>query len=278
MQERRNDRRDNVNPVGTPHVSARGNRVQLGRRNSRSARYQHVGQRGGLPKCDRFPANSLHNLLPGDWGQGKRQRAINRYKKDLRQAEEELQQLHFREQPGGLADTKKQPGNAEPSDADDLVWQYYADIINAGDYSPDGKKPWTGSYAAALAKPNAKVVAAGDEHSSGSDEELIAALPHTYFKPVECDEEETPFTGPTTILDKKRVLRRHERHIRRESDIHSLRGTGQGIPTADPRVALQDAGVLEAKATRHSLGHKTTAPTKAQLRAAAARERWEQDA
>ena len=107
--------------------------------------------------------------------------------------EEELQQLHFCEQPGGLADTKKQPGNAEPSDADDLVWQYYADIINAGDYSADAKKPWTGSYAAALAKSHAKVVAAGDEHSSGSDEELIATLPNTYFKPVECDEDETPF-------------------------------------------------------------------------------------
>ena len=35
-----------------------------------------------MPKRDRFPANNLHNLLPKDWGQGKQQRAINRYKKD----------------------------------------------------------------------------------------------------------------------------------------------------------------------------------------------------
>ena len=107
-----------------------------------------------------------------------------------------------------------------------------------------------GSYAAAFAKSNAKVVAAGDEHSSHSDEELIAALPNTYFKPVQCDEKETPFTGPTTILNEKRVLRRHEQLVRQESDIHSFRGTGQGIPTADPHVSLQNAGVPEAKTTR----------------------------
>ena len=60
--------------------------------------YQHVGQR--VSQRERLPPNSLHRLLPEDWGQGKRTRAINRYKKDLSHAEEELQQLHFNEQPG----------------------------------------------------------------------------------------------------------------------------------------------------------------------------------
>ena len=94
--------------------------------------------------------------------------------------EEELQQLHFREQPGGLPDTPKQPSAAEPSVADDLVRKNYADIINAGDLGTDGNKPWSGSYAAALAKSTAKCVAADDEYSCHSDEELIAALPNTY--------------------------------------------------------------------------------------------------
>ena len=84
-------RRAHGHDLGPLYDSARGNRGQLGRRNSRGSRYQHVGQR--VPQRERFPANSLHRLLPAEWGQGKRTRAINRYKKDLRQAEEELQQL-----------------------------------------------------------------------------------------------------------------------------------------------------------------------------------------
>ena len=91
-----------------------------------------------------------------------------------------------------------------------------------GDFSTDGNKPWSGSYAAALAKSNAKCIAAGDEHSNHSDEELIAALPNTYFKPVQYDEEE----APTTIVN-------DDRPIRQECDVHSLRGTGQDIPTAE---------------------------------------------
>ena len=53
-----------------------------------------------------------------DWGQEKRQRAIKKYKKDLHQAEEELQQLHFSKQSRGMEDT----GKAEPSEDDDKVW------------------------------------------------------------------------------------------------------------------------------------------------------------
>ena len=67
--------------------------------------------------------------------------------------EEELQQLHFHEQSGGLPDTKK-PAAAEPSTTDDCVWEYYADIINKGDYHTEARKPWTGSYASTLAKSN----------------------------------------------------------------------------------------------------------------------------
>ena len=227
--------------------------------------------RGGIPKRNRFPANSLHNLLPEDWGQGKRQRAINRYKKDLRQAEEELQQLHFREQPGGLADTAKQPGHAEPSDADDLVWQYYADIINAGDYSPDGTKPWTGSYAAALAKSRTRIIAAGDEHSSGSDEELIAAIPNTYFKPVECAEEETPSTKSVFFADMGDTF------DGRATSILSGEQT-KASPLRTPISLYRTPEYRKPKLLVNSLGHKTTAPTKAQLRATAAREPWEQDA
>ena len=221
------ERRDHQDALGSANVSTGSYRDQLGRRNSRGSRYQHVGQLGGVSQHDRLPPNSLHRLLPKDWGQGKRQRAINRYKKDLRQAEEELQQLHFSEQSGGLPDTPKQPGAVEPSVADDLVWEYYADIINSGDFSTDGIKPWTGSYAATLAKSRTKCISGGDKHSSHSDEELIAALPNTYFKPIVCDEEETAFTGPTTIADEKRVFRRHDRLVRQESDIHS-QGNWQG--------------------------------------------------
>ena len=92
-------RRAHGHDLGPLYDSAGGNRGQLGRRNSRGSRYQHVGQR--VPKRERFPPNSLHRLLPQEWGQGKRTRAINRYKKDLRQAEEELQQLHFNDKPAG---------------------------------------------------------------------------------------------------------------------------------------------------------------------------------
>ena len=82
---------------------------------------------------------------------GTRQKIINRYKKDLRQAEEELQQLHFNEQPGGLPNTRAS-AEAEPSAPDDSVWEYYTDIINKGDYR---------------AEPDARrLQAAGDEHSN----------------------------------------------------------------------------------------------------------------
>ena len=69
-------RRAHGHDLGPLYDSARGNRGQLGRRNSRGSRYQHVGQR--VPKRERFPPNSLHRLLPAEWGQGKRTRAINR--------------------------------------------------------------------------------------------------------------------------------------------------------------------------------------------------------
>ena len=100
-----NARRHHVNTVGAASNSSRGHRGQLGRRKSRGNRYQHAGQRGRVSQRDRLPANSFHRLLPEEWGQGKHQRAINWYKRDLRQAEEELQQLNFRAQPEEVADS-----------------------------------------------------------------------------------------------------------------------------------------------------------------------------
>ena len=77
-------------------------------------------------------------------------------------------------------------GMAEPSKEDDLVWQFYADLINSGHYDvSDPSKLWKGSYTTALAKSHTRLVLAGDEDSSASDEELIAALPHTHFQPIE---------------------------------------------------------------------------------------------
>ena len=139
----------------------------------------HVGQR--VPQRERFPPNSLHRLLPAEWGQGKRTGAINRYKKDLCQAEEELQQLHFNEQPGGLHDTGIK-AKADPSTKDDYVWEYLADIINSGDYRTEPN--------ARQRRPAFRLRPAGDEHSSHSDEELLDSLTNAYFKPVKCSEEE----------------------------------------------------------------------------------------
>ena len=51
-KEGRTQRGDNTDAVGTTNVGTRGHRGQLGRCNSRGARYQHVGQRGGLSQCD----------------------------------------------------------------------------------------------------------------------------------------------------------------------------------------------------------------------------------
>ena len=58
-------RRAHGHDLGPLYDSARGNRGLLGRRNSRGSRYQHVGQR--VPQRERFPANSLHRLLPAEW-------------------------------------------------------------------------------------------------------------------------------------------------------------------------------------------------------------------
>ena len=48
-------RRDALVLDGTANIGARGHWGQLGRRNSRGARYQHIGQWGGLSQRDRFP-------------------------------------------------------------------------------------------------------------------------------------------------------------------------------------------------------------------------------
>ena len=70
-------------------------------------------------------------------------------------------------------------------------------LINSGSYNlHNPPHPWKGSYTAALARSHTRPVSAGDEHSSTSDEELIAALPNTHFQPIKCAEEETRFTGP----------------------------------------------------------------------------------
>ena len=62
-KEQRDWRRDNENTVGPVLIGSGSNRGQLGRRNSRGARYQHVGQ-WGVPQRERLPPNSLHRLLP----------------------------------------------------------------------------------------------------------------------------------------------------------------------------------------------------------------------
>ena len=67
-------------------------------------------------------------------GTGKTPTSHPEYKRDLRQAEIKLQQLHF-----GQQSTKHLRGataqKAEPSLEDYRVWQFYADIINTGNSS-----------------------------------------------------------------------------------------------------------------------------------------------
>ena len=93
-----------------------------------------------------------------------------------------------------------------------------------------------------------------------------------------CAEEEDAIARTTTDIDEECVLRRHDGTVQKESNIPPLGRIGQGITTADAITALQDAGVPKPKLLVNSRGHKTTAPTKAQLKAAAAQERWELDA
>ena len=159
-----------------------------------------------------------------EWKQGKRTRAINRYKKDLRQAEEELQQLHFHEQPGGLHNTGIK-AQADPSTQDDCVWEYYADIINRGDYrtAPDARR----------------LRAAGDEHSSHSDEELLASLPNTYFKPVKCSEEEDTGHPDTQQRSSHPLPQRPVRKPSEPADVPPTGRTAQNIVHPDPVPVLR---------------------------------------
>ena len=134
--------------------------------------------------------------------------AIQRYKKDLRQAEEELQQLHFGQQPRGQRDDDdyNDDKKTKPSKEDDRVWQFYVDIINSGAYDTSCPiRPWTALMQMLLPTHMQSLFLPGQ---NTVDEELIASLPHTHFEPVEGPEEESPFTGPTAILYKKCVLRR----------------------------------------------------------------------
>ena len=144
------------------------------------------------------------------------------------------------------------------------------------DYRAAASKPWTGSYTAAVARSHARYVAAGDEHSSHSDEEHIAVLPHTYFKPVQCPEEEDAahrtaanlnefFADTPNPFVKGTPLRLHKELSRAPS-----------VLTPPPLFSTPE--FRKPKLLVNSLGHKTTAPTKAQLRVAAARECWELDA
>ena len=134
----------------------------------------------------------------------------------------------------------------------------------------------TSSTKETRAEPDARRLrAAGDEHSSHSDEELLSSLPNAFFKPVKCSEEED--SGD----------RDPEQRTRRGLPERPLRKPAQPTDVPSPRRATQDPSALtpspffatpkfqKPKLLMNSLGHKTTAPTKAQLRAAAARERWE---
>ena len=97
-----------------------------------------------------------------------------RDRKDLRQAEEELQQLHFNEQPAGGFQLTRFTAPPDPSTTNDVVWQYISNAIAQGGYH---SKP-----AARDRSPARR--AGGDEHSSHSDEELIDVINDPYFKPV----------------------------------------------------------------------------------------------
>ena len=105
---------------------------------------------------------------------------------------EELQQLHFNEQPGGLQNTSNRT-TADPSTTDDVVWQYIAQ----------------GGYRAKSSTregPPSRIRAGGDKHSSHSDEELIDSLTNRYFKPVKCSEEED--SGPDQSCVPERPVRK----------------------------------------------------------------------
>ena len=170
--------------------------------------------------------------------------------------EEELQQLHFHEQSGGLPDTKK-PAAAEPRTTDDCVWEYYADIINKGDYHTEARKPWTGSYASTLAKSNKRYVAAGDEHSSYSDEELITSLRNSFFKPVQCPEEEDAPARSRAVTDEKCLLRRRPQPVRHRSSPLPPRGPTKSATTPHAVSAIQHTGVPKTEATGELVGAKT---------------------
>ena len=96
--------------------------------------------------------------------------------------------------------------------------------------------------------------AGGDEHSSHSDEELIDIINDPYFKPV-------LFTSPPSPLP-----------FRTQDELPRF----PSALTPSPFFATPE--FQKPRLLVNSLGHRTTAPTKAQLRAAAARERWEQHA
>ena len=153
----------------------------------------------------------------------------------------------FIELPGGLPDTKK-PGTAEPSANDDCVWDYYAEIINKGHYRTEAGGPRTPVSAPILARPTPKLTAAGDEHSSHSDDELLSALPNTYFKPLQCPEEEDAATRTAQHTDAERHLRGFAKPAHGRDHIPSTRGAAKDTIGPNTVSLLRHSGVPETKA------------------------------
>ena len=74
-------------------------------------------------------------------------------------------------------------------------------------YHQQGAVPAEPDVGRAPAPNTPRLRAAGDEHSSHSDEELITALPNTYFKPVKCPEEEDANTTQLKYANPERPVR-----------------------------------------------------------------------
>ena len=245
---------------GAAGNSTRGNRGQLGRGNSRESRYQNVGQRGRVSQ-----RVSLHRLLPDKWGQGKRQCAINRYKKDLRQAEEELQQLHFREQPQGEEDGGK-PGDrkAESSEEDNMVWQ-------------STLTPTTSATNYDLGKAATTPPSPGRTHYSFPLGTSTLGPLTKSLSPLS----PTPTFSLSSALKRKLPLRDPPPSLMKSVYFVGETGNFRGNETSMLSGGHTKARTPEGRKFRllvNSLGHVTNVPTIAQLKAATAREPWEQDA
>ena len=134
------------------------------------------------------------------------------------------------------------------------------------------------SYATAVAKSHTRYIAAGDDHPSHSDEELIAALPTPTLNLSSALKRKTPLAGPPqTPMRSVFFLDTPNPFVQGMS--FCLQEELPRVPPAlTPSPLFNTPEFQKRKLLVNSLGHKTTVPTKAQLRKAAARERWELDA